>query len=121
MRKALRWLLALTVLIGTVSTASAATAAEPEATGSTDIKERLLSIPGMTVTAPKDGTELLALIRSGVEHGDGPFSVRYPRDSAPDTPRDAREIEAVPFGTWEVLRSVAQTTGNGDSVAILAV
>ncbi|CAM5740569.1 hypothetical protein SALBM311S_01622 [Streptomyces alboniger] len=33
MRKALRWLLALAVLIGTLSTAGAATAAEPEATG----------------------------------------------------------------------------------------
>ena len=34
MRKALRWLLALVVLIGTAgSTAGAATAAEPEATG----------------------------------------------------------------------------------------
>ncbi len=29
MRKALRWLLALTVLIGTLSTAGAATAAQP--------------------------------------------------------------------------------------------
>lgn len=45
MRKALRWLLALTVLIGTLGTAGAATAAEPDATGTTDIKERLLAIP----------------------------------------------------------------------------
>ncbi|MCX4700568.1 S28 family serine protease [Streptomyces sp. NBC_01373] len=62
MRKALRWLLALTVLIGTLSTASAATAAEPEATGTTgttaaaDIKEQLLSIPGMSLIEEKPYT-----------------------------------------------------------------
>ncbi|WP_416982853.1 S28 family serine protease [Streptomyces sp. T028] len=54
MRKALRWLLALTVLIGTLSTAGAATAAtaEPEP-GSTDIKDQLLSIPGMSLIQEK--------------------------------------------------------------------
>ncbi|MDQ0991023.1 S28 family serine protease [Streptomyces sp. V3I7] len=57
MRKALRWLLALTVLIGTLSTAGAATAAQPEATtGSTDIKERLLAIPGMSLVEEKPYT-----------------------------------------------------------------
>ncbi|GGT13583.1 S28 family serine protease [Streptomyces chromofuscus] len=50
MRKALRWLLALTVFIGTLSTAGAATAAQPEAT---DIKDRLLSIPGMSLIEEK--------------------------------------------------------------------
>lgn len=53
MCKALRWLLALTVLIGTLSTAGAATAAVPEATGTTDIKERLLSVPGMSLIEEK--------------------------------------------------------------------
>ncbi|MFH9660807.1 S28 family serine protease [Streptomyces sp. NPDC017248] len=49
MRKALGWLLALTVLIGTLgTTAGAATAAEP-----TDIKDRLLSIPGMSLVQEK--------------------------------------------------------------------
>ncbi|NUK02558.1 aminopeptidase [Streptomyces lunaelactis] len=55
MRKALRWLLTLVVLIGTVSaagsTAGAATAAEP-ATG-TDIKDRILAIPGMSLIEEK--------------------------------------------------------------------
>jgi hypothetical protein len=57
MRKALRSLLALTMLVGTVGTATAATAAEPEATsaatGTTDIKDRLLSVPGMSLTEEK--------------------------------------------------------------------
>ncbi|MFJ1974799.1 S28 family serine protease [Streptomyces sp. NPDC087903] len=60
MRKALRWLLALTVLIGTLSTAGAATAAQPEATGTTatdtDIKDRLLAIPGMSLIQEKPYT-----------------------------------------------------------------
>ncbi|GLW45458.1 tripeptidyl aminopeptidase [Streptomyces sp. NBRC 14336] len=51
MRKALRWLLALTVLIGTLSTAGTATAAQPEAT--TDIKDRLLAIRGMSLVEEK--------------------------------------------------------------------
>ncbi|MGW5636735.1 S28 family serine protease [Streptomyces sp. NPDC003832] len=54
MRKALRWLLALTVLIGTLSTAGAATAAQPEATA--DIKDRLLAIPGMSLIEEKPYT-----------------------------------------------------------------
>lgn len=65
MRKALRWLLALTVLIGTLSTAGAATAAQPEATTgttgtasttSTDILDRLLAIPGMSLIQEKPYT-----------------------------------------------------------------
>ncbi|GHE58399.1 S28 family serine protease [Streptomyces capitiformicae] len=50
MRKALTWVLSLVVLIGTLSTAGAATAAEPE-TG--DIKDRLLAIPGVSLIEEK--------------------------------------------------------------------
>ncbi|MBW8703255.1 Prolyl tri/tetrapeptidyl aminopeptidase [Streptomyces sp. MBT84] len=52
MRKALRWLLALVVLVGTLSTAGAATAA----TADTDIKDRLLAIPGMSLIEEKPYT-----------------------------------------------------------------
>ena len=73
----------------------------------------MLAVPGMTVTAPKDGDELIGLLRAGLAH-DGPFSTRYPRDKAPDEPRPASEIPPVPYGTWEQLR-------RGKDVAILAV
>ncbi|MDF3297614.1 S28 family serine protease [Streptomyces tropicalis] len=59
MRKALRWLLALTVSVGTLSTAGTATAAPVEAAGhaasraDTDIKDRLLAIPGMSLVEEK--------------------------------------------------------------------
>ncbi|MEU5700975.1 S28 family serine protease [Streptomyces aurantiacus] len=71
MRKTLRWLLSLAVLIGTVSTAGAATAAQPDTTGSStgavtgsglvtdeaaDIKDRLLAIPGMSLIEEKPYT-----------------------------------------------------------------
>jgi 1-deoxy-D-xylulose-5-phosphate synthase len=74
----------------------------------------MLAVPGMTVTAPKDGDELVGLLRTALAHADGPFSTRYPRDKAPSDPRPAAEVPAVPYGTWEQLRS-------GKDVAILAV
>ncbi len=73
----------------------------------------MLAVPGMTVTAPKDGDELIGLLRAGLAHS-GPFCTRYPRDKAPAEPRPAAEIPAVPFGTWEAIRS-------GRDLAILAV
>jgi 1-deoxy-D-xylulose-5-phosphate synthase len=66
------------------------------------------------VTAPKDGAEMVALLRTGLAHDSGPFSLRYPRDVVPEAVPDARNVEAVPFGTWEVLRQ-------GSELAILAV
>ena len=64
----------------------------------------MLAVPGMTVTAPKDGDELIGLLRTALAHTDGPFCTRYPRDKAPAEPRPAAEIPAVPYGTWEQLR-----------------
>src|SRR5476649_2614974 len=75
----------------------------------------MLAIPGMVVTAPKDATEMLALLRTAIAYDKGPFSLRYPRDTAPDVPPPMKDIKAVPFATWEVLRS------GGDGVAILAI
>lgn len=74
----------------------------------------MLTVPEMTVTAPKDGTEMLGLLRSATAHTGGPFSIRYPRDASPDKPAPIGQIEAVPHATWEVLR-------HGHDVAILAV
>ncbi len=73
----------------------------------------MLAVPGMTVTAPKDGAELLGLLRTALAH-DGPFSLRYPRDKAPAEPGLSAAVPAVPYGTWELLR-------DGREVAILAI
>jgi 1-deoxy-D-xylulose-5-phosphate synthase len=75
----------------------------------------MLAVPGMTVTAPKDGREMLALLRTGVGHTEGPYCLRYPRDASPDTPPEIEKIEPVPYGTWEVLHQ-----GNS-GIAVLAV
>jgi 1-deoxy-D-xylulose-5-phosphate synthase len=74
----------------------------------------MLAVPGMTVTAPKDGDELVGLLRTALAHTDGPFCTRYPRDKVPIDPRPVSEIPAVPYGTWESLRE-------GRDLAILAV
>ena len=74
----------------------------------------LLAVPQMTVTAPKNGTEMIGLLRTAAAHGQGPFSIRYPRDASPDKPGALSTIEPVPYATWEVVR-------RGGDVAILAV
>jgi 1-deoxy-D-xylulose-5-phosphate synthase len=74
----------------------------------------MLAVPGMTVTAPKDAKEMLGLLRAATVRRTGPFSIRYPRDAAPDRPPAMAQIEPVAYATWEVLR-------HGSDVAILAV
>ena len=74
----------------------------------------MLAVPNMTVTAPKDGREMLGLLRAGVQNASGPFSLRYPRDVVPDVVPNIADIPATPHATWEVLRQ-------GTEVAILAV
>src|SRR5690606_33072881 len=73
----------------------------------------LLAVPNVTVMAPKDGAEMLALLRLAVERADGPYSVRYPRDSVPAAVPPLGEIPPIEYGTWEVLR-------RGDGLALLA-
>ncbi len=74
----------------------------------------LLAVPGMTVTAPKDGAELIGLLRCALGRTEGPFAIRYPRDKTPEAPPEAAKVPAVPYGTWEVLR-------RGKDAALLAV
>ncbi len=74
----------------------------------------MLAVPGMTLTAPKDGAELIGLLRTALAHTDGPFAIRYPRDKAPAEPPPAAEVRPVEYGTWEILRQ-------GKGLALLAV
>jgi 1-deoxy-D-xylulose-5-phosphate synthase len=67
----------------------------------------LLPVPGMTITAPMDGEEMVGLLRLGIEWEAGPFSIRWPRDSVPATVPAAGGIPPVPYGTWTVLREGA--------------
>jgi 1-deoxy-D-xylulose-5-phosphate synthase len=65
----------------------------------------MLAVPGMTVTAPKDGAEMLALLRLATERHDGPWSVRWPRATVPEEVPTLAEIPAVEPYTWEILRN----------------
>ncbi|MEJ2202977.1 MAG: 1-deoxy-D-xylulose-5-phosphate synthase [Gemmatimonadota bacterium] len=74
----------------------------------------MLGIPGMTVTAPKDGAEMLALVRLATVRADGPWSVRWPRDAVPEEVPALEDIPLPEHPTWEILR-------NGGDAVILAV
>lgn len=74
----------------------------------------MLAVPNMTVMAPRNATEMLGLLRTAAERGDGPSALRYPRDVAPDVAPPMAEIRAVPYGTWDVVR-------RGKEFALLAV
>jgi 1-deoxy-D-xylulose-5-phosphate synthase len=74
----------------------------------------MLAVPHMTVTAPKDGTELIGLLRCALARDGGPFSLRYPRDKAPGAAPPAAAVAPIAYGTWEQLRK-------GKDCAILAV
>src|SRR5467141_1175483 len=74
----------------------------------------MLAVPHMTVTAPKDGAELIGLLRCALAHEGGPFSLRYPRDKAPGEAPPAAEVAPIRYGTWELLRK-------GKDCAIIAV
>ncbi len=73
----------------------------------------MLAVPNMTITAPKDGAEMVALLKTGIEWEGGPFSIRWPRDNVPAAVAAAADIPPVEYGTWEVLRK-------GKDVALLA-
>lgn len=74
----------------------------------------LSSVPGMTISAPRDGNELRNLLFTAInEELTGPFAIRYPKDSII---RLDAEINYQPLtiGSWEQLLQ-------GAEVALLAV
>src|SRR5438094_371858 len=68
----------------------------------------------MTVTAPKDGAELIGLLRCALQRTGGPVSLRSPRDKAPGETPPAAEVAPIRYGAWDVLRK-------GRECALLAV
>src|SRR3990172_2691415 len=74
----------------------------------------LSAVPNMTVTQPKDGAEMIGLLRCALAHPEGPFAIRYPRDSVSAPAPAVSAVAPIPYGTWEVLR-------HGRECAVLAV
>jgi len=71
----------------------------------------LRHIPGLVVMAPKDLSELAAMVNSAVELG-GPAAIRYPRGEGTNPPDG--DVTACPIGKGELLRE-------GEGVAVLAL
>ncbi|MCK4940607.1 1-deoxy-D-xylulose-5-phosphate synthase, partial [candidate division WOR-3 bacterium] len=60
--------------------------------------------------APKDGTELIALLKTAIHYRKGPFVIRYPRSSCAVGESNPG---SVPIGSWEMLN-------DGKNAAIIA-
>lgn len=71
----------------------------------------LRHVPGLTVMAPKDLSELAAMVKAALDL-DGPSAIRYPRGEG--TNPAGGEIAAVPIGRGELLRE-------GGAVAVIAL
>jgi len=72
----------------------------------------LRMLPGLVVTAPKDGDELRNLIATSLA-GNASFSIRYPKDTSYVFER-GRKPEILEIGKWETLHK-------GSKIAVLAV
>jgi 1-deoxy-D-xylulose-5-phosphate synthase len=73
----------------------------------------LRHLPGMTVMAPKDENELQHMLRTALDHAEGPIAFRFPRGEGVGVPLDP-EPRPLRIGEAEVLRE-------GCDVALLAV
>ncbi len=71
----------------------------------------LRHVPGMVVMAPKDLSELAAMLATAIEV-DGPCAIRYPRGEGANPPNG--DFGTMPVGKGELLRQ-------GRSVALIAV
>ncbi len=70
----------------------------------------LRKIPGMTLMAPRDGRELVAMMRHALTHTGGPIAMRYPRGAvAEETAGTLKTVAPAPIaaGRAEVLREGA--------------
>ena len=72
----------------------------------------MCTLPGMIVTAPKDGNELRNLLATGLKSQRN-FSIRYPKTSSRNFDPEGKP-QLLEIGSWEILQK-------GDYVAILAV
>ena len=71
-------------------------------------------VPGMVVSAPRDGNELRDLLWTALSQDTAPFAIRYPRDTVPEGFDPTLPPKILPIGSWEVL-------AEGSDVMLLAV
>ncbi|HJP32027.1 MAG TPA: 1-deoxy-D-xylulose-5-phosphate synthase [Candidatus Latescibacteria bacterium] len=63
----------------------------------------LMCVPHMIIAAPKDADEMRDLLYTAIQQNDGPFAIRYPRDSVPRPATVGRPPATIPVGSWETL------------------
>ncbi|MCH7759783.1 1-deoxy-D-xylulose-5-phosphate synthase [candidate division TA06 bacterium] len=73
----------------------------------------LSCLPGMILSAPKDGDELRNLLHTAISYERGPFVIRYPKDSAIRLSTKIH-FQPIKIGSWEELEQ-------GEDLVILAV
>ncbi len=73
----------------------------------------LSTMPGMIVSAPKNGNELRNLLYTAIYYNDGPFAIRYPKEPIVDKDWYS-DFKKIQIGSWELLRE-------GEDLLILAV
>jgi len=73
----------------------------------------MCTIPGLIVTAPKDGEELRNLLYTAFSQTETSFAVRFPKDSCIKL-SSTHKMEKLPIGSWEILKK-------GGDLAFLAV
>lgn len=69
-------------------------------------------IPNIVVSAPKNGEEFIALLKTAINYKKGPFTIRYPRGACGNISND--DPKEIPVGKWEILE-------NGKDLAVIAI
>jgi 1-deoxy-D-xylulose-5-phosphate synthase len=78
----------------------------------------LRCLPNIVLMAPRDEAMLVHMLRTALEHDDGPVALRYPRGEALGVPLPRRP-EPIKIGTGEILREGGTAGGVGGRVALL--
>jgi len=74
-------------------------------------------LPNMVLMAPRDEAMLVHMLRTALEHDDGPIALRYPRGEGTGAELPA-EPAAIPIGTGEILLEADQA-GVGPRIALV--
>ncbi len=78
----------------------------------------LRCLPNIVLMAPRDEAMLVHMLRTALQHDDGPVALRYPRGEALGVPLPRRP-EPIKIGTGEILREGGTAGGAGGRVALL--